>query len=72
MRENSSRIGACESSRPELSANVIVFGCGSCLTGVIAAQSQQTEILGPSPKISGVKKNDLATCVVSIALHCVV
>ena len=40
--ENFSRIGPCESSLPEVSENVVLLGRASFLTGVIAAQSQQT------------------------------
>ena len=41
VRQNYSRIGPCESSRPEASENVVLFGRATFLTGVIAAQSQQ-------------------------------
>ena len=40
--ENFSRIGPCEISLPEVSENVVLLGRASFLTGVIAAQSQQT------------------------------
>ena len=40
--ENFSRIGPCETSLPEVSENVVLLGRASFLTGVIAAQSQQT------------------------------
>ena len=36
------RVPPCESSRPGDSENVVLFGCATFLTGVIAAQSQQT------------------------------
>ena len=41
VRQNFSRIGPCESSRPEDSENVVLFGRATFLRGVIAAQSQQ-------------------------------
>ena len=54
VREIFSGIGPCESSRPEDSENVVLFGCGSLQRGVIAAQSQH--ILGLLAK-RGVAKN---------------
>ena len=52
-----SRVPPGESSRPEVSGNVVLFGSASFLTGVIAAQSQQrAEKVGASPKISNVTK----------------
>ena len=41
MKQNFSRIGPCESSRPDDSENVVLFERATFLTGVIAAQSQQ-------------------------------
>ena len=41
VKENFSRIEPSESKRPDDSENVVVFGRGSLLTGVIAAESQQ-------------------------------
>ena len=65
MRQNFSRIGPCESSRPEDSENVVLFGRVSFLTGVIAAQSQQgAEKVGASSKIGNVKKKDTATILI--------
>ena len=51
-----SRLPPCESSRPDDFRNVVLFGRATFLTGVIAAQSQQTlKFLLFSPKKSGVK-----------------
>ena len=55
-------MGPCESSRPEVSENVVLFGRASFLTGVIAAQSQiMSAKVEASPKLGGVKKKDTAT-----------
>ena len=60
--ENFSRIGPCESSLPEVSENVVLFGRTIFLTGVIAAQSQHRAAkVCLSRKISDVKKKDTAT-----------
>ena len=56
--ENFSKIGPCESSLPELSENVVLFGHTIFLTGVIAAQSQHRAAkVCLSRKISDVTKN---------------
>ena len=55
--ENFSRIGPCQSSLPEVSENVVLFGRTIFLTGVIAAQSQHRAAkVCLSRKISDVKK----------------
>ena len=55
--ENFSRIGPCESSLPEVSENVVLFGRTIFLTGVIAVQSQHRAAkVCLSRKISDVKK----------------
>ena len=47
----------CESLRPKDSENVVLFGRASFLTGVIAAQSQQSVAkVGASSKIGNVTK----------------
>ena len=52
-----SRIGPCESSRPDDSENVVLFERATFLTGVIAAQSRNMPAkLKASPQIGGVKK----------------
>ena len=64
-----SRVPLCESSRPGDFENVVLLGRATFLTGVIAAQSQQTlKILPPSPKISGVKKKDTASKIKIVAV----
>jgi len=55
--ENFSRIGPCQSSLPEVSENVVLFGRTIFLTGVIAAQSQHRAAkVCLSRKISDVTK----------------
>ena len=55
--ENFSGIAPCESSRPEVSENVVLFGRASFLTGVIAGQSQiMSAKVEVSPKLGGVTK----------------
>ena len=55
--ENFSRIGPCQSSLPEVSENVVLFGRTIFLTGVIAVQSQQRAAkVCLSRKISDVTK----------------
>ena len=52
-----SRLGPCESWRPELSENVGLIGRVTFLTGVIGHQRWMSrKKTDPSPKISGVKK----------------
>ena len=52
-----SRVPPWESSRPDVSENVVVFGPRSSGMGVIAARSWRTaKFLGPLQKIRGVKK----------------
>ena len=52
-----SRVPPCESSRPDVSENVVVFVPRSFWSGVIAAQSWRTaKFLGPLQKIRGVAK----------------
>ena len=63
--ENFSGIAPCESSRPEVSENVVLFGRASFLTGVIAGQSQiMSAKVEASPKLGGVKKKDTATILI--------
>ena len=65
VRQNFSRIGPCESSRPDDSENVVLFERATFLTGVIAAQSQQrAEKVGALSKIGNVKKKDTATILI--------
>ena len=60
VKQNFSRIGPCESFRPEDSENVVLFGRATFLTGVIAAQSQQrAEKVGVSPEILFVVRHPL-------------
>ena len=55
--ENFSGIGPWESSDPEDSENVVLFGRAGFLTGVIAGQSQiMSTKVEVSPKLGGVKK----------------
>ena len=62
MRQNFSRIGPCESSRPDDSENVVLFVRATFLRGVIAAQSRNMPAkLKVSPQIGGVKKKVTAT-----------
>ena len=57
-----SRIGPCESYRPDDSENVVLFERATFLTGVIAAQSQNMSAkLKASLKLGGVKKKVTAT-----------
>ena len=58
-----SRIGPCESSRPDDSENVVLFERANFLTGVIAAQCQNMPAkLKASRKLGGVKKKNCWEC----------
>ena len=60
-----SRVPPCESSRPGDSENVVLFGRATFLTGVIAAQSQQTLKFCLRPrKYVVLQKKDTATILI--------
>ena len=60
-----SRVPPCESSRPGDSENVVLFGRATFLTGVIAAQSQQTLKFCLRPrKYAVLQKKDTATILI--------